>query len=47
MVRFFKKLSTMERGGGTPEFLRTHPVTQSRIDRAQKLIAAQDYRYGQ
>lgn len=46
MIRFFKKLNAMERGGGTPEFLRTHPVTQSRIDRAQKIIEAQDYRYG-
>src|SRR5262249_2808674 len=39
MTRFFQKLQTLEkRGGGTPEFLRTHPVTKSRIDRVEKMI---------
>ena len=47
LVRFFEKLQTLDKRGGTPEFLRTHPVTKSRIDRAQKLIDARDYRYGQ
>jgi beta-barrel assembly-enhancing protease len=48
LIRFFQKLQAMEkRGGGTPEFLRTHPVTSARIDRAQKLIENQEYKYGQ
>jgi beta-barrel assembly-enhancing protease len=46
MVRFFEKLKAMEKGGGTPEFLRTHPVTSSRIDRARKIIETQEYKYG-
>lgn len=47
MIRFFRKLQTMEKGSGSPEFLRTHPVTKSRIDRAEKLIETQDFPYGQ
>ncbi len=48
MIRFFQKLQALEkRGGSSPEFLRTHPLTRTRIDRAQKLIEAQDFRYGQ
>ena len=48
MPRFFEKLKTLEKkGGGTPEFLRTHPVTSSRIDRAKKIIETQDYKYGE
>jgi predicted Zn-dependent protease len=47
MIRFFKKLQTMEKSGGTPEILRTHPVTTARIDRAQKIIETQSYPYGQ
>jgi beta-barrel assembly-enhancing protease len=47
MVRFFQKLSSLEKkGGSTPEMLRTHPVTRSRIDRADKIVETQDYRYG-
>lgn len=48
MVRFFKLLQTMEKkGSGGPEFLRTHPVTRARIDRAEKIIETQNYPYGQ
>lgn len=47
MIRFFQKLATLEKGGGSPEFLRTHPVTKSRIARAQAIIEKHDYRYGQ
>src|SRR2546421_3716251 len=48
MIRFFEKLSALDkRAGGTPEFLRTHPVTKARIDKAQKLIEAQEYKFGQ
>jgi len=48
LTRFFQKLQTVDKkSGGTPEFLRTHPVTKSRIDKAEKLIEAQEYKYGQ
>lgn len=48
IVRFFAKLNALEKkSGGPPEFLRTHPVTGNRIDRAKKIIETQDYRYGQ
>jgi predicted Zn-dependent protease len=48
MIRFFKLLQTMEKkGGGGPEFLRTHPLTKARIDRAERIIETQDYPYGQ
>jgi beta-barrel assembly-enhancing protease len=48
MTRFFEKMKTLDKsGGGTPEFLRTHPVTSSRIDRARKIIETQEYKYGQ
>jgi beta-barrel assembly-enhancing protease len=47
MTRFFAKLQTLEKKqGGDPEFLRTHPVTKNRIQRADKMIEAQDFRYG-
>lgn len=47
MIRFFEKLQSLEKkGGGGPEFLRTHPVTRNRIARAEKIIETQDYRYG-
>jgi len=46
LIRFFQKLQAMEKSGGTPEFLRTHPVTRSRIERAERIIEAQDYPYG-
>ena len=48
MVRFFDKLSRMEhrQGANDPEWLRDHPLTQTRIDKAQAIIDKQDYRYG-
>lgn len=47
IIRFFKVLETLEKkGGGGPEFLRTHPVTKARVERAEKIIEQQDYRYG-
>ena len=46
LVRFFEKLETLDKRGGAPEFLRTHPVTKSRIDRALKIIELNDYKYG-
>lgn len=48
MPRFFAKLDAAEKGGGgTPEFLRTHPVNKARISKAEKIIESQDYKYGQ
>ena len=48
MVRFFDKLARMEhrQGANDPEWLRDHPLTQARIDKAQAIIDKQDYRYG-
>ena len=48
MVRFFDKLSRMEhrQGGSDPEWLRDHPLTQARIDKAEAIIESKDYRYG-
>lgn len=48
MVHFFDKLARLEhrQGGGDPEWLRDHPVTQARIDKAQAIIDNKDYRYG-
>lgn len=48
MPRFFEKLKSLEKkGGATPEFLRDHPVTSSRIDRARKIVETHDYKYGE
>lgn len=48
MVRFFEKLSRLEhrQGGGDPEWLRDHPLTQARIEKAKLIIEKKDYRYG-
>jgi predicted Zn-dependent protease len=46
LVRFFEKLQELDKRGGTPEFLRTHPVTKSRIDRALKMVELNDYKFG-
>lgn len=48
MIRFFEKLQRMEKrtGSGPPEWLRTHPVTRARIEKAKTIIERQDYRYG-
>src|SRR5205807_1764968 len=46
LVRFFEKLQELDKRGGAPEFLRTHPVTKTRIDRAMKIIELNDYKYG-
>lgn len=48
MTRFFEKLQAMEkRTGSSPEFLRDHPVTAKRIERVNKMIEMQEYRFGQ
>ena len=49
MIHFFDKLSRMERreGGAEPEWLQDHPVTKSRIAKAQSIIDHHDFRYGQ
>ncbi|HZO91272.1 MAG TPA: M48 family metallopeptidase [Chthonomonadaceae bacterium] len=49
MVRFFHKLQRLEKreGGGGPEWLRSHPLTGARIQRAESIIAHNDFRYGQ
>ena len=44
LVEFFQKLAAQERGGGSPEFLRTHPVTTSRIQRAEGIIQSGSFR---
>ncbi|MCX6361626.1 MAG: M48 family metallopeptidase [Armatimonadetes bacterium] len=47
MVRFFKKLeASSKEKGGPPEFMRTHPDTKRRIDRVERMIETQNYRYG-
>ena len=46
LIEFFQKLSQLERSGGTPEFLRTHPVTTSRIQRAEEILQSGEYRGG-
>lgn len=48
LVRFFEKMQELEKraGSGTPELLRTHPLTKGRIARAEKIIETQDFRYG-
>ena len=47
LVQFFRKLADLERsGGGAPEFLRTHPLTTSRITRAEEIIQSGAYRNG-
>jgi beta-barrel assembly-enhancing protease len=43
LVEFFRKLQAQEQRGGTPEFLRSHPVTSARIDRAQRIIETKAY----
>ncbi len=45
MITFFdsiKRLKDMKGGGGLPNFLSTHPLTQSRIDRVNGLLASND-----
>jgi predicted Zn-dependent protease len=47
LLSFFTKLRDLEKGKEEGvEVLRTHPMTSARIDRAQKIIEKQDYRYG-
>lgn len=49
MLHFFDKLSRMEKreGGIEPEWLQDHPLTKTRIAKAQSIIDHHDYRYGQ
>ena len=49
ITRFFDKLEKVEKKQGVndPEFLRTHPLNQARIDKVQALIDNQNYRFGQ
>ncbi len=49
LIRFFDKLSRMEKreGKGDPEWLRTHPLTTTRIQKAQSIVDHNDFRYGQ
>ncbi|HSV72706.1 MAG TPA: M48 family metallopeptidase [Chthonomonadales bacterium] len=46
LLRLFQKLDAMERGAGQPAFLRTHPLSRSRIERAQRIIELQQFPYG-
>ena len=46
LVRFFEKLQELDKRGGAPEFLRTHPVTKNRIEKAMKVIELNDYKFG-
>ncbi len=48
MIQFFKKLERLSRRqkGGPPEWLRDHPLTRSRIARAEYIIEHHMYRYG-
>ena len=49
MIRFFEKLERLERrmGGERQEWLRTHPLNTSRIQRAETLIENKNFQYGQ
>jgi beta-barrel assembly-enhancing protease len=49
MIRFFGKLERLEKrqGGGDPEWMRDHPLTEARIEKAQAIIDHNDFRYGQ
>ena len=49
MIRFFGKLNRLEKrqGGHDPEWLRDHPLTNARIQKAESIIEHTDYRYGQ
>jgi predicted Zn-dependent protease len=47
LVTFFRKLKELEKGKGRDlEALRTHPYTDTRLSRAERIIEKQDYRYG-
>ncbi|NLI00141.1 MAG: M48 family metalloprotease [Chthonomonadales bacterium] len=47
LLTFFAKLQEMEKGKQQgAEVLRTHPLTTARMDRVQKIIEKQDYRFG-
>jgi len=46
MVEFFKKLQKLEKKGAGLEILRSHPYASQRLARVEKIIEAQDYRYG-
>lgn len=48
MIRFFDKLQRTEKrqGGSDPEWLRDHPLTTARIEKAKSLIEHNDFRYG-
>lgn len=46
IIRFFEKLQQRAGGGGSPEWLSTHPVTGARIARAQMQIANRNFRFG-
>lgn len=49
MIHFFDKLERLERrqAGGDPEWLRDHPLTAARIEKAHAIIEHSDFRYGQ
>lgn len=50
LPRFFERLQELEKragGGGGPEFLRSHPLTKSRIERARRIIETKEYKFGQ
>jgi predicted Zn-dependent protease len=46
LIHFFEKLQALDKGGQSPEFLSTHPVTRSRIERARRQIESNDYPIG-
>jgi predicted Zn-dependent protease len=48
MLRFFDKLRRLEKreGGSEPEWLRDHPLTAARIEKAESIIQHNDYRFG-
>ena len=49
MTRFFGKLARLEKRQGShdPEWLQNHPLSSARIDKADALIANNNFRYGQ
>jgi len=49
MIHFFEKLERLEKrqGGGDPEWMRDHPLTKARVEKAQSIIEHNDFRFGQ
>jgi predicted Zn-dependent protease len=55
LINFFEKMDRVEQrdktdrrpGASDPEWLRTHPLNRSRIERAETVIENKNFRFGQ